>query len=304
MAATPSRCLSPAASNGGGQGAGASRLIAAALGRIVAFIAFYVVCAAAAGYFLVPVLLRLMGWSGAGQRMGVEMYVELAAAIGATAIMVRSIDRRSWGAVGMDRTAARWRPLLFGWCVGTAAIGFTCVALAAAGLLHFVPATTGASWIGAAVRVTLVLVAAALAEEMIFRGYLLTVVKESVGARAAVVLTSGVFGLVHLTNPDATALSLAIVTLSGLLLATVRLALDSLYAAFMTHLAWNWVMAVPLHAPVSGLHFESPGYEAVTTGPSWLSGGAWGPEGGLVAALGMLGGLAYFYYTRRRREES
>jgi hypothetical protein len=112
------------------------------------------------------------------------------------------------------------------------------------------------------------------------------------------------FGLVHLMNPDASAFSLAIVTLSGLLLATVRLALKSLYAAFMAHLAWNWVMAVPLHAPVSGLPFESPGYQAMTTGPSWLSGGKWGPEGGLIAALGMLGGLAYFYYTRPRREES
>jgi membrane protease YdiL (CAAX protease family) len=260
------------------------------------------VCAAAAGYFLVPVLLRLMGW--AGERVGVEMYVELAAALGATAIMVRSIDRRPWSDLGMDRAAVRWRPMVTGWCVGAAAIGFTCALLAVTGLLRFVPGPANASWIGAAIRITLVLVPAALAEELIFRGYLFTVVKESVGVRAAVVLMSVMFGLVHLMNPDATGFSLAIVTLSGLLLATVRLALKSLYAAFVAHLAWNWVMAVPFHAPVSGLRFESPGYQAVTIGPSWLSGGRWGPEGGLVAALGMLGGLAYFYCARPRREES
>jgi hypothetical protein len=79
--------------------------------------------------------------------------------------------------------------------------------------------------------------------------------------------------------------------------------MQSLYAAWMAHLAWNWVMAVPLHASVSGERFEAPGYHAVTVGPPWLSGGAWGPEGGLAAALGMVGGLAYFY-VRRRREES
>jgi hypothetical protein len=86
-------------------------------------------------------------------------------------------------------------------------------------------------------------------------------------------------------------------------LATVRLALKSLWAAWMAHLAWNWTMAVVLHAAVSGLEFQAPVYKAVTSGPAWLSGGEWGPEGGLVAALGLMGGLTYFY-TRRRREES
>jgi hypothetical protein len=87
------------------------------------------------------------------------------------------------------------------------------------------------------------------------------------------------------------------------LLAMVRMALGSVYAAWMAHLAWNWVMAVPLHAYVSGQRLEAPGYRSVSAGPWWLSGGRWGPEGGLVAALGMGLVLAYFY-ARRRREES
>jgi hypothetical protein len=62
-------------------------------------------------------------------------------------------------------------------------------------------------------------------------------------------------------------------------------------------------MAVPLHAPVSGLRFEAPDYRTVSTGPSWATGGAWGPEGGAAAALGMLVCLSYLY-ARRRREES
>jgi hypothetical protein len=62
-------------------------------------------------------------------------------------------------------------------------------------------------------------------------------------------------------------------------------------------------MAVPLHAAVSGARFESPDYRAVTLGPAWISGGAWGPEGGLAAALGMIAAITYLY-TRRRREES
>jgi hypothetical protein len=60
---------------------------------------------------------------------------------------------------------------------------------------------------------------------------------------------------------------------------------------------------VALHASVSGIDFEAPRYRAVLSGPAWLSGGDWGPEGGLVAALGLIGGMTYFY-ARRRREDA
>jgi hypothetical protein len=83
----------------------------------------------------------------------------------------------------------------------------------------------------------------------------------------------------------------------------VRVVFDSLYAAWAAHVAWNWIMAVPLHAPVSGLAFEAPDYRTVSTGPAWITGGSWGPEGGLAAALGMVAALIYLN-ARRRREES
>ena len=277
-----------------------ARLYAAAIGRILLFVLLFALCAIAADALLSPVLV--WGFGRTGQRIRTDMFVELAAALGATAIMVRSIDKRSWADVGLSRDAASPRRLLVGWCIGAAAITGACAVLALTGLLRFVP-TGGSGWIGAAVRITVVLVPSALAEELICRGYLLTVVRDRVGVRWAVLLTSLMFGLLHLSNPGATAESVALVTLAGIFLAAVRVVLESLYAAWMAHLAWNWVMAVPLHAAVSGVRFESPEYQAVTTQPAWVSGGAWGPEGGFVAGLGMISGLAYLY-TRRRREES
>jgi membrane protease YdiL (CAAX protease family) len=222
----------------------------------------------------------------------------------ATWLMLRSIDRRSWADIDLSNPAASRRKLLTGWSVGALAIGIPCAVLAATGLLQFVPAPGNVSWLAAALRTTLVLIPASLGEELMLRGYLLTIVRETVGTRAAVIGTSVIFGLLHLANPGSTATSLIVVMLAGVFLATVRLALNSLWAAWMAHLAWNFMMAVVLHASVSGIEFQSPFYKAVSTGPVWLSGGEWGPEGGLVAALGLIGGLAYFYYTRPRREES
>lgn len=277
-----------------------ARLYAAAIGRILLFVLLLLLCFFVADAFLSPLFVRIVG--STGQRLRINTFVELLAALAATAIMVRSIDKRPWADVGLSRDAAAPRPLVVGWWVGTVAIAGACAVLVALGLLRFVPtATTG--WVGAALRITVVLVPSALAEELICRGYLLSVARDAVGIRWAVLLTSVAFGLLHLSNPGATAESVALVSLAGVFLAAVRVVLDSLYAAWMAHLGWNWVMAVPLHAAVSGVRFESPEYQAVTTPPAWLSGGAWGPEGGAMAGLGMIGGLAYLY-TRRRREES
>ena len=234
--------------------------------------------------------------------MRLEVFAQMLAALAASAIMILSLDKRDWSFIDFHRAAAQPSAMLTGGCVGGVAIAGACAVLFAAGLLRFHTVVTDASWIGAALRVTVVLLGAALAEELVCRGYLLSVLRDGLGARVGVAVTSLMFAALHLANDGATAESVAVVMLSGWLLATVRLAFNSLYAAWMAHFAWNWVMAVPLHAPVSGIKFEAPMYEAVTSGPSWVSGGAWGPEGGLVAALGMIGGLWYFYARRRRGE--
>lgn len=121
--------------------------------------------------------------------------------------------------------------------------------------------------------------------------------------RGAVIATSVLFGLLHIPNAGSTVESVGIVILAGVFLAAVRVAFDSLYAAWAAHTAWNWVMAVPLHAAVSGLKFETPDYRTISTGPEWITGGAWGPEGGVAAALAMIATLA-FLHSRRRRGES
>jgi hypothetical protein len=275
--------------------------VAGTIGRVVAFLLLVALCVSVALVILSPPLTWLA--ARAGQRLRIDWYAQLAGIFAATWIMLRGVDHRAWADIDLGESAARPRLFALGWLIGAAAIVMTCGVLYLGGLLQFVPTMMDGGWAGAAVRVTLVLLPAALAEEMVSRGYLLTVLRERIGTRAAIAVTSVGFGLLHLANPGWTLISLAIVMFAGVLLAVVRVALGSIYAAWMAHLAWNWVMAVPLHAYVSGQRLEAPGYRAVTEDPAWLSGGRWGPEGGLVAALGMSAVLVFFY-ARRRREES
>jgi uncharacterized protein len=268
----------------------------------VAFLLLLVVAEVAVAY----VAGSLVGPQRLGTQstMFFQVSLQLVAVVLATAIMLRSIDVRPWGDVGLDRRAARPRLLVEGWLLGGLAIGLACALLLATRWLRIVPGAEGSS-LSAAFTLTVFLIIAALGEEMVSRGYLLTTLRDGLGETTAVGVTSLLFGVQHLRNTGVTVQSFCIVTLAGIFLGAIRVVFRSVYASTAAHVAWNWVLAVAFHASVSGIRFDAPDYRTVEQGPDWLTGGQWGPEGGLAAALGMLMVLAYLYRTRlRRRGES
>ncbi len=263
---------------------------------VVAFAAWGVTAA-----LLTPLLVHLS--AAAGTPGAADSVVGVVALLAATLVCVRFVDRRPWSSVWMGRDAVRPRALIEGWLLGALAIGLPCLALAAVGELRFAPAAQG-SWWGAAGRVTWFLLPAALLEELLTRGYLFAVFRDALGWRTALGVTSVIFGMLHIPNNGATVESITMVTLAGVFLGAIILATGSLYAAWLAHFGWNWAMAVPLHSPVSGFPLATPNYQLLDAGPRWLTGGAWGPEGGLAAAVGMMAGLTYLYARRGGREES
>lgn len=210
-----------------------------------------------------------------------------AAMLVGTALTVRWF-RESWGEATRLGAAGLpgWR-LPLGLAAGWLAISVPSGVLIWTGMMRIVPGEPGSWWAAAGMAAAL-LAPAALTEELTFRGYALTLLQRTWGTRAAVAVTSVAFGLMHLLNPGASVQSVLMVALAGVFLAVVRLAFDSLWAAWLAHFAYNFVQLAVFHTSVSGLALPQPGYRAVSAGPEWLTGGAWGPEAGLAAALGML----------------
>ena len=240
---------------------------------------------------------RLTGTNGAADELIFVMGLVVA-----HAIMLHWIDRRLWSYVGLDAAAARFGLLARGWLLGALPILVPCLLLLATGLLAIRPSLQG-SWMLAALQVSVFLLPAALGEELLSRGYIFAALRDWLGWPVALLLTSIGFGLLHLANPGADARSVTMVVLAGIFLGAVLVVTGSLYAAWMAHWAWNWVMAVPLHAAVSGLPLARPDYQVVDAGPDWITGGTWGPEGGAGAAAGMAIGLGYLYWRKKKEHE-
>lgn len=216
---------------------------------------------------------------------------------------LESFDKRPWSFVGLAREQAKPCTLLTGTALGAVPIAAASLILLGIGFMALQPTAPG-SWTASAMKVLIILLPAALYEELLMRGYAFATLREWLGAPAAIALTSVSFGLLHAANPGTTYTPLVVVTLAGVYLAIILIATRSLWAVWLAHAAWNFVQAGILHVPVSGLPMARPGYEMVETGPDWVTGGEWGPEGGVMAAAAILGGCAFLYWRQNKRVTS
>ncbi|MBC8104039.1 MAG: CPBP family intramembrane metalloprotease [Cytophagales bacterium] len=135
---------------------------------------------------------------------------------------------------------------------------------------------------------------AALFEEVLFRGLLFRILEEGIGSWGAILLSSVVFGGVHAANPNATFLSSTAIALeAGILLASAYLLTRNLWFAVGLHWGWNLFQGIVYGAPVSGLKPLPSILRSESVGPALWTGGAFGPEAGLMAlgiatAIGLL----------------
>jgi membrane protease YdiL (CAAX protease family) len=129
-------------------------------------------------------------------------------------------------------------------------------------------------------------VKSAIFEELVFRGVLLKSVEDMLGTWAGVIVSSAVFGFIHLLNPDATIGGAIYITIeAGLLLAGAYLVTRRLWMAIGFHMAWNYVQSAVFSGIVSG-GVDEPGLIRNTlTGPDVLTGGSFGMERSVIALV-------------------
>ena len=122
-------------------------------------------------------------------------------------------------------------------------------------------------------------------EELLFRGILFRWIEAFGGSWFALAMTSALFGLAHIFNDNATALSsFAIAIEAGVLLGGAYMLTRSLWMPMGLHAAWNFTQGEIFDVPVSG--FDQHGLvTARLSGPEILSGGAFGLEASVIAMV-------------------
>ena len=218
------------------------------------------------------------------------LLLQAAAMLLSTALFTWLIGMRVLGMTPADLryTVGRRAPgFAIGGMAGALAAG---TALAIAVLLGAAEWTrdegTPLDYLQTAATTILVLAPAALSEEVLFRGVPLLLFARVVGRGTAVVLVAVVFALAHLDNPDVTPLAIGNIALAGVFLGLAFYAPGGIWTAWGAHLGWNAMLAA-LDAPVSGIPFRIPLLDYEAGDPAWLTGGPFGPEGGLSSTLAL-----------------
>ena len=123
-------------------------------------------------------------------------------------------------------------------------------------------------------------------EELLFRGVLFRSVETWFGSWAALVVSSLVFGLSHLINPEATMEgALFIAVEAGILLAGAYMLTRRLWLSIGFHIAWNYTQSAIFSSIVSGNEAEQGLIRSTVNGPDFLTGGNFGVESSVLSLL-------------------
>jgi hypothetical protein len=138
-------------------------------------------------------------------------------------------------------------------------------------------------------------------EELLSRGYHLQTIASGLNLFWAVIMSSAFFGLLHLDNPNATWESTTGIFFAGVYQSYGYIRTRQLWLPIGLHIGWNFFEGVVFGFPVSGLDIYALTRIQVT-GPILWTGGAFGPEAGLILLPSLIvGSVLIYWFTRNRK---
>jgi membrane protease YdiL (CAAX protease family) len=211
---------------------------------------------------------------------------------------VRFVERRPLASLGI-RGQRPLREFLRGHAIGLAGLfGIVIVIWLFDGLRLTAVAPAFAQPVSL-VMIALLLLTFALqasVEELLFRGWLLSVLAKKFNLSSAVIVSSALFSLLHF-NPRAHWLVSVGTFLFALFACAWVLRTRSVLGIMGWHSGWNWLLAVGFGLPVTGIDVGLPALllDMQANGPDWLTGGPQGPEASVVCFCYFLLGIAWMW---------
>lgn len=216
----------------------------------------------------------------------------------------RFLDKRSIGSLGLSLNLRSLLDVLSGIAIALLQMGLIYLLMYGLGWITF----EGFAWefdpLGTVIKNALLFFATFIfvgwSEELLSRGYHLQTIASGLNLFWGVIISSAVFAFLHLRNPSASWVSTAGIFLAGIYLAYGYVRTRQLWLSIGVHIGWNFFEGVGFGFPVSGLDIY-PLTRITVHGPEVWTGGAFGPEAGLIVLPALiLGAVLIYLYTATR----
>jgi membrane protease YdiL (CAAX protease family) len=253
---------------------------------------------------LAPLMFGLAQASPALAFLGDQFLIGVIAYSLSVYVARRWFDRRSFVSLGIQPSSNSVRDLVAGVIIAGLIMGLIVLVELSLGWLDFrgfaaldAPTLMGLGyWAFAFILV-------GWGEELLSRGYMLQNLEEGVGLKWAVFISSAIFGLLHAFNPDANIAAILGILGAGYFLAYGYIRTRQLWLPIGLHIGWNFFEGPIFSFPVSGIETVKLLNHEVT-GPVLVTGGAFGPEAGLIVLPAMaIGAYLIYVYTKRFRKK-
>ena len=232
--------------------------------------------------------------------------MQLAVTLLLTYLFRRFLDRQSFASLGFARRRGWLWEIGFGVILGFVLMGSIFLVEWAGGWLTVGDGVWRFQALGPALLMlagyfTLFILAGA-SEEIMLRGYILQNLREWPGTILAVVISSILFGLLHGFNPNISLFAALNIALAGVAYCYAYLITGNLWLPLAFHFSWNFFQGPVFSFPVSGMSSGGLLLTRVSQARRAITGGAFGPEGGLMGLGAQLLGLLILWLWAKRRE--
>ena len=235
----------------------------------------------------------------------------LVAFSGAVWLGGRWLDRRRFQAFGLRLQTHWWSDLGFGLALGLSLPAVIFLVAESAGWVSATQTLSEPDPLEGAMELLpplLVFIAVGFYEELLVRGYLLGNMAEGLNIRrlrpqhaviGAWVLTSLLFAVGHVNNPNASFVGTCALVFAGLFVGLARILTADLWIPIGTHIGWNFALNSIFGFSVSGVEPSVSVLAIEERGPDIVTGGPFGPEAGLLGLFAyVVGALATVLWIR------
>jgi uncharacterized protein len=217
----------------------------------------------------------------------------------ATWIPLRFIDKRPFESIGLTFKGSWLKELSQGLLIGSGMISIVFIIEYFSGMVYI--EFFGLTFNQAApifVYSLCLYASVGYGEELMFRGYILQITAEGTNRLIAGGGFAILFALAHLGNPNVSVFGLINVGLAGVWLTIAYYKTNALWLPIGLHISWNFFQGFVYSFPVSGTTSakEQIG-KAIVNGPDWITGGAFGPEGGAITTVLLIASSAFIYFS-------
>lgn len=234
-----------------------------------------------------------------------EILFTLPAITLSTFILRRVIDRKSLTSLGLKIDSMTIKDLLAGFSIPGFLMGGIFLFNWSVGWLKVRgfawEINPNATWLADLFIWLIVYIGVGFQEEILSRGYHLQNIAEGLNVPSGILISSLIFALLHLANPSFSLPSFLGLLASGYFLAYAWVRTGQLWLSIGLHIGWNFFEGTIFGFPVSGIEATTL-IRQEASGPGIITGGAFGPEAGLILLPTLIvGALLIRRYTRSRR---